>query len=35
LLIYLGQLWNKRSTKAKQLILKMLAKKPEDRISAE
>jgi len=27
--------WNKRSTKAKQLIMKMLAKRPEDRISAE
>jgi hypothetical protein len=31
----LAPVWNKRSTKAKQLIMKMLAKRPEDRISAE
>lgn len=32
--VNLGQIWNKRSSKAKQLIQKMLAKKPEDRITA-
>jgi hypothetical protein len=31
----LAPVWNKRSTKAKQLIIKMLTKRPEDRITAE
>jgi hypothetical protein len=32
--VNIGQIWNKRSSKAKQLIQKMLSKKPEDRITA-
>ncbi len=35
LIIFLDSVWSKRSSKAKQLIMKMLAKKPEDRITAE
>ncbi len=34
-MLYLGPIWTKRNQTAKELIIKMLNKDPEERITAE